>query len=825
MKSILFLFLILKNVVASGDAPYNPTPNRIIDVLHSIIDISIDLEAQKVDGKVTHILTPLNSNLKGFDLDSEDSVIRRIRLNDKDIPFFQSEKKVHLSFHQSYDWSDTLKVEINYTSHPKTGLYFFKPDSIYPKRRLQAWTQGEETDNHHWVPIYDYPNDRATFECILTVDGKLKAISNGELVSTKNNKDGSKTFHWRENFPMVSYLISFAVGDYVKVVDDYQGLSVNYWVYPENKNEALRSFGKTPNMIKFFNEITGISYPFEKYDQIILTDFMFGGMENITLTHNTDKTMHDERSSPDYSSDGLVAHELAHQWYGDMITTKNWANIWLNEGFATYFSRLFITKDIGKNEGAYLRLSELRSYKTNDKSNRRPTVQYNYFEPFELFDSHVYSKGSLILEMLKEVLGEDSFWRSIQHYTKTNKFKIVETKDLEQSIEEITGQNLDWFFKQWVYEAGYPEYSVKWTYNQRTSKVRMKVSQLQASQGLNLFKMPIRILVDSGKKEEHVVWIEDKETLIELHSNSRPKMVIFNSGSRVPCLIKENKSVAALKYQLKESSNIIDRISAAEGLAIKKGRKIVEFMLLESVKNDTFWAVRKEAALALAKLKPTIKINDFDWINNEKDTRVKRATFNILKNYKNEKRVSEFLESVIKSDTNYYVVADAYKALVAVDSLVAKQHIQSLINTDSHNDVIRIAVLDYFRKIKSEKNMNKLKELASYKGFSWDARPYALKYLATYIKDYPQLVKYFENMKDDNNRFIRQQVITQLGYYGDESHFNLFDEIVLNDPVLSIYSRRAKRYIMSKDKNNKKNELIQREDLLRLVQDMKELLD
>jgi len=285
MKSILFLFLILKNVVASGNAPYNPTPNRIIDILHSIIDISIDLEAQKVDGKVTHILTPLNSNLKGFDLDSEDSVIRRIRLNDKDIPFFQSEKKVHLSFHQSYDWSDTLKVEINYTSHPKTGLYFFKPDSIYPKRRLQAWTQGEETDNHHWVPIYDYPNDRATFECILTVDGKLKAISNGELVSTKNNKDGSKTFHWRENFPMVSYLISFAVGDYVKVVDDYQGLSVNYWVYPENKNEALRSFGKTPNMIKFFNEITGISYPFEKYDQIILTDFMFGGMENITLTH------------------------------------------------------------------------------------------------------------------------------------------------------------------------------------------------------------------------------------------------------------------------------------------------------------------------------------------------------------------------------------------------------------------------------------------------------------------------------------------------------------------------------------------------------------
>ena len=396
---------------------------------------------------------------------------------------------------------------------------------------------------------------------------------------------------------------------------------------------------------------------------------------------------------------------------------------------------------------------------------------------------------------------------------------------MKKSIEEITGQNLDWFFKQWVYEAGYPEYSVKWTYNQRSSKVKLKISQLQISKNVNLFKMPIRILIGSDKKEEHVIWIEDEETIVELKSDTRPKMVIFNSGRRVPCLIKENKSVAELKYQLKEAHNIVDRITAAESLSKKKGRKIVEFMLLESVKNDTFWAVRREAAIALSKLTPTIKFNDFNWINDEKDTRVKRATFKILENYKNDTRVSQFLESVIKSNSNYYVIADAFKSLILVDSLIAKEHIDSLINTDSHNDVIRIAVLDYFRKIKSKKNMNKLKELASYNGFSWDARPYALRYLATYIKEYPELVKYFENMKYDKNRFVRQQVITQLGYYGNESHFNLFDEIVINDPVLSIYSRRAKQNIMRKKKENKENELIQKDDLLKIINNMKDLLD
>ena len=336
MKIIIIILLFFSHT-QSEKGIYHSTPDRSVDILHSVIDIKLDFLSESVIGKVTHTFTPLGSSVSNLDLDAEDMVVRRVRLDGKDIPFFQSEEKLHMDLVRSFNWSDTLNVIINYTAKPRTGLYFFKPDSSYPERRLQAWTQGEETDNHHWVPIYDYPNERATFECKLTVDKNLKAISNGELVSQTDNEDGTHTFHWRENFPMVSYLISFAVGDYVKVEDNYEDLPVNYWVYPENQQEAHRSFGKTPDMLDYFNKVTGIKYPFEKYDQVIVTDFMWGGMENITLTHNTDRTMHDSRAQPDHSSVGLVAHELAHQWYGDMITTRNWSHIWLNEWFATFF--------------------------------------------------------------------------------------------------------------------------------------------------------------------------------------------------------------------------------------------------------------------------------------------------------------------------------------------------------------------------------------------------------------------------------------------------------------------------------------------------------
>ena len=825
MKKIIFTILFL-SFIQSENNIHHSTPDRSVDILHSVIDIRLDFLSEKVIGKVSHTFSPLGSSISNLDLDAEDMIVRRVRLDGKDIPFFQSEEKLHMDLVKSFTWSDTLTIIINYTSTPRTGLYFFKPDSSYPNRRLQAWTQGEETDNHHWVPIYDYPNERATFECKLTVDKNLQAISNGELVSKTDNKDGTHTFHWRENYPMVSYLISFAVGDYVKVEDKYKDLPVNYWVYHENQKEAHRSFGKTPDMIEYFNKITGVEYPFEKYDQVIVTDFMWGGMENITLTHNTDRTMHDSKAQPDHSSDGLVAHELAHQWYGDMITTRNWSHIWLNEGFATFFSRLYLTKDRGKDEGDYIRLGEIRGYHKADSTKRRPTVDFNYSEPFELFTSHVYAKGSLILNMVKDILGEQGFWKSIRHYTNQNKMKNVETMDLKKSIEVTTGQNLDWFFRQWVYGPGFPEYKVSWTHNHRTKKLMIHVRQTQDLKTTNLFKMPISILIDNGEIEEHIIWVEDKETVFDLPCSNRPKMVVFNSGLKVPCKLKMEKSVADLKYQLIHSPSSLDRIWAAHELAKKKGRKIVEYILMDAAKSDPFWGVRKEACTAFGKLKPKIRPSDLTWLENEKDNRVKRAFINILKYSAGDPEVSDFLQNIIRSDTSYYAIADAFRILSIVDSSSAKKYVDGLLNTESHNDVIRKSALFYFGKVRSRYNYNRLKELAQYGVFSWQSRPTVFVELGKYQKYRTNTLDFMLPFIQDNDRFVRMAVIGQIGLHGSRSHFDLLDSVVGLDPVLSINVRRAKEKIIRRyNKKIKKSDKNSIEQLNKKINEIKSIID
>ena len=826
MKKIIFTLLFLSSTQSETSVQHS-TPNRIVDIHHSVIDIRLDFLSKKVIGKVSHSFSPLGTSVSNLDLDAEDMIVRRVRLDGKDIPFFQSEEKLHMELVKSYTWLDTLTVVINYTATPRTGLYFFKPDSSYPDRPLQAWTQGEETDNHHWVPLYDYPNDRATFECKLTVDKDLHAISNGELVSKTDNTDGTHTFHWKENYPMVSYLISFAVGNYVKVEDAYKDLPVNYWVYPENQHEAHRSFGKTPDMLEYFNKMTGVDYPFEKYDQVIISDFMWGGMENITLTHNTDRTMHDSKAQPDHSSDGLVAHELAHQWYGDMLTTRNWSHIWLNEGFATFFSRLYRTKDRGQDEGDYIRLGEIRGYHKADSVKRRPTVDYYYSEPFELFSSHVYAKGSLILNMLKDILGEEGFWKSIRYYTKQNKMKNVETMDLKKSIEVTTGQNLDWFFRQWVYEPGYPEYQVSWTHNHRTKQLLIDVKQTQDLKRTNLFKMPISVLIDNGKLEEHIIWVKDKETVFDLPCDSRPKMVVFNSGMKVPCKLKMEKSVADLKYQLTNSPSALDRIWAAHELSKKKGRKIVEYILLDVAKSDPFWGVRKEACIAYGKLRPRITSVDYSWLENEKDNRVKRAFIGVLKYSKGNADVSNFLQTIIRSDTSYYSIADAFRVLAVIDSSSAKKYVDGLLNTESHNEIIRRSALSYFGQVRSRYNYNQLKELAQYGAFNWESRPTVFLELGKYQKSRPNTLDFILPFIQDKDRFVRMAVVKQIGLHGSKLHFGLLDSLVESDPVLSINVHRAKEKITGRYKKKKIDSSDQNtvQELKKKISEIKNILD
>ena len=267
MRLILFLHLSIL-LATDANAPLQRTRDREVDIHHIKIDVSVDIDTESVYGHVIHTLSPLSSSLNSFSLDADDMHIKRVRMGNDDLEFIYSNSKLNIRLFKPISWNDTIKVRIDYYSKPRKGTFFVKPDKTYPEKPYQAWTQGEDMDNHHWVPLYDYPNDKATFETILTVKSQFKAISNGELISIKENDNGTHTWHWKENFPMVSYLISYAIGDYVKVEDKYLNTPVNYWVYRNNQSETLRSFGLTTDMMKYFGEKTGIEYPYEKYDQL-----------------------------------------------------------------------------------------------------------------------------------------------------------------------------------------------------------------------------------------------------------------------------------------------------------------------------------------------------------------------------------------------------------------------------------------------------------------------------------------------------------------------------------------------------------------------------
>ena len=800
MKKLIPLLILSYLMGADDNAPSQRTRDREVDIHHIKIDVSVNIEAGMVKGNVTHTFSPFSSSLDAFSLDAEDMTILRARLAGKDIGFNQANDKAYLTLNKSMSWEDTAKVRLDYTANPRKGTYFIKPDETYPEKPLQAWTQGEDMDNHHWVPLYDYPNDKATFEVSLTVEKKFTALSNGELVSVKNNKDGTHTWHWHEHFPMVSYLISYVIGEFEKVEDSYNGIPVNYWVYEENKHEALRSFGLTTDMMKYFGNRTGIEYPYEKYDQVIIDDFMFGGMENITLTHNTDRTMFDEFAAPDVSSDGLVAHELAHQWFGDMLTTRNWAHAWLNEGFATFFSRKYRENKFGFDEGEYIRFGEINGYFGSNKKWRRSTVQHKFYESMDVFDGHIYAKGSLILNMLQDYIGDDAFWRFIQYYTKENQYKNVETPDLKKAIEETTGQNMDWFFKQWIYEPGFPEYNVTWKYNQRNKSVKLTVKQTQKN--TNIFKMPIQIQIDDKLK---TVWIEDKEMVYEVPSEKRPKMVIFNAGMRIPCKLTFHKSISEWILQLEKGPHILDRIAAANELSTKKGRRIVETALLNSAKNDPFWGVRKEAVNSFAKLKSKNYAKELMVMSEGQDNRVRRAIWNALKNYKKDEKVSEFLQNVIETDNKYYSIADAFKALVVVDTAAARQKVDALLDTDSHTDVIRKSAITYFGSVVTDKNYDRLKELVNYGGTTWDARPEAVNQFRKYVKSKPKTVDLFVDMLKDNDRSVRRNAVRALNKHGNRTHIGALDELLALDPIISRDVRSAKKNILNPPKKPKKN--------------------
>jgi aminopeptidase N len=597
------------------EGPKHERPHRTFDVLNYTIRTRFDAPNRTVVGDETVTLKPLANGFKLFDLDASAMKIEAVTLADSNttLQWTQPPNKLAITLDRAYEPTETINVRIQYRATPEKGLYFIPQtrNAAGLSRPAQIWTQGEPEENHYWFPCYDFPDDKATSEQYITTGADEIAISNGALLETTTNADSTHTFHWKMEQPHSSYLISLVVGNYTKLTDTYKNIPVEYYTYRGTEEDARRAFAKTPEMMRVFSEKLNFEFPFNKYAQTIVANFIFGGMENITATTHADTEILGTISKESQlSTENLVSHELSHSWFGDLVTCKDWSQAWLNEGFATFMEAAFREYEAGHD--AYL--SEMRSssylyFLEDTLKYRRPIVYDRYRSPIDLFDATLYKKGSLILHMLRETVGDEMFWKALNKYLNENQNKLVETSDLERAFEETTGQHLDWFFNQWVYKAGYPELRVRSIYDPRTRVLTLDVTQTQTPDANtpSIFRLPVEIeLATAQGKRTKPIEITSRHQSFTFKLDSKPLLIRFDKGERILKKLDFPQPTARLAYQLAHSSDAIGRIEAAEALALKaKHMKLdsnVIAALQRSAITDSYDGVRAASSSVLKQI-------------------------------------------------------------------------------------------------------------------------------------------------------------------------------------------------------------------------------
>jgi aminopeptidase N len=579
------------------------------------------------------------------------------------------------------------------------GISFAEANEAHP-RLIQALSF--PTGARHWFPCYDHPNDKATIEVIATVREEYKALSNGRLVSvTEDTENKTKTYHWKQDRPHSTYLTMLAAGPYRVIADSLGDLAINYWVYPKDADNAMLSFCQTPKIIEFFNREFAYEYPWDKYDQVTIPG-IGGGAECTSATLLGQGVIHDEKADRDYPSHKLVAHEAAHQWWGDLVTLRDWGHTWINESFGTYSDHLYIKHSLGADEGAVDLLGKKNAY-LREAHNRymRPIVFHRWDKPQQNFDSHTYPKGAAIINMMRWILGDKPFRKTISHFLHKHAYGPADTHDFITAIKEMTGQNLDWFFEQWFFSPGHPVFDVSYHWDDTDGKVKLKIAQTQDTSGrIPIFKTPVVIAVVTaqGKKTERVR-LEEKVEEFEIACDQEPLMVRFDEGN---FLLKEwtfEKTTRELIYQL-EHDDVIGRMWAASQLSKIKRDASAAAALLECVQNDPFWSVRKAAIGALGKPENEEHTSVLKQKCSDQNSRVRAAALQALGDSRQVKLVAFFAECFEK-DNSYVAQAEALKAIGKSGDSSYAGFLENAARMKSHRNILKRAAEQALKQINS----------------------------------------------------------------------------------------------------------------------------
>jgi len=684
--------------------------NRAFDVKHIKLEVDLDFEAESISGVATHTLSPVGSPASEIAFDAVNLDISAVEDNGRNaLDFEVTNDKLRVFFPNPVAANTSIKLAITYsTTRPKAGIYFRTPRLGYTNEETQAWTQGEPDDARHWFPCIDYPNERATTEVICTLRDDFVALSNGNLVGTVHDSaNGKKTFHWRQRQDHVTYLVSLVAGPYVSVQDRSNGIPLFYYVLPGQEDDARKTYRNTPAMFDVFQERIGLPYPYARYSQVSVIDYMFGGMENTSITTMTERIILDDSARLTRSMDGLIAHELAHQWFGDLMTCRDWSHIWLNEGFATYFEAIYQEHQFGRDEMIHDMLSNQAQVVAADGGEgKHPVVSRVYDDPMDMFGYRPYAKGASVLHMLRNELGDDMFWKVIRAYAKRHQNKVVETNDLMRTAEEVSGASLERFFDQWLYHTGYPELAINydWDNGQKLAKVSVRQKQkVTASTPLFAFSTTIAF---HGEGSVHIepVSVTDEVHTFYVALDDRPSFVRFDPESFVLKSVKFNKPKPMLLAQLKNAPSIAGRYQACEQLSEKNGQDIVD-ALTHTLKSDSFWGVRAKAAEALGKMDDDGTLAALLKHADVAESRVRLAVIKALGTIDDQEARNALVE-VVENDPASYIVAEAIGALAKQRDRSATPAIVAALERDSHSEVIRSAALSAIADLRAEESLD-----------------------------------------------------------------------------------------------------------------------
>ncbi len=709
MKKLCFSFILLAQIFAnSGDKLYGRNidvysrtlqteRSREFDAIHYRIKLRFDEDKKMFWGETRITLRPLSDGFEKCFFDAEKFIVSSVKdQSGQPLEFHQGNGKIVVSLGQTYDYGDELSVTVFYFAKDcgasrnfPLGISFVEATEAHP-RLIQALSFPNGA--RHWFPCYDHPNDKATIEVIATVNEDYKALSNGKLVSvTKDTRNKTKTFHWMQDRSHSTYLTVLAAGPYHVIEDSLGDLPINYWVYPQDVENARFSFSKTPEIIAFFNREFGYEYPWDKYDQVTIPG-IGGGAECTSATLLGQGVIHDERADEDFPSHKLIAHEAAHQWWGDLVTLRDWGHTWINESFGTYSDYLYIKHSLGEDEGAVDLLHKKNAY-LREAHNRymRPIVFHRWEKPQQNFDSHTYPKGAVIINMMRWILGDKPFRKTISHFLHKHAYDSADTHDFVIAVKEMTGRNLEWFFEQWFFSPGHPVFDVSYHWDDSHKKVKLKIVQTQDTSGrIPVFKTPVVIAVvtKEGKKTEKV-WLKEKVEEFEIACNQTPLMVRFDEGN---FLLKEwtfVKTTKELIYQLK-NDDVIGRMWAASELGkIKKDAPVVA-ALLESGRNDPFWSVRKAAIENMGAPKSREHTSVLKRKCVDKNSRVRAAALQALGDSGQAELVAFFVECFEKDDS-YVAQAEALRSIGKCGDSSLAEYLKKAAGMKSHRNILRKA--------------------------------------------------------------------------------------------------------------------------------------